>query len=48
LVPRDRLVPQSVNEGVPVVTLNPRSKVARALAELVGLFVPVTRRQARR
>ena len=29
-LPSDRLVPQSVNEGVPVVALSPRSRVARA------------------
>ena len=33
-VPSDRLVPQSVNEGIPVIALSPRSKVARAFHAL--------------
>jgi pilus assembly protein CpaE len=33
-VPSDRLVPQSVNEGIPVLALSPRSKVARAFHAL--------------
>jgi len=39
-IPSDRLVPQSVNEGVPVVALSPRSRVARAFTSLAGLFLP--------
>jgi pilus assembly protein CpaE len=33
-IPSDRLVPQSVNEGIPVLALSPRSKVARAFHAL--------------
>ncbi len=33
-VPSDKLVPRSVNEGTPVVALNPRSRVARALLDV--------------
>ena len=36
-IPSDRLVPQSVNEGIPVVALSPRSRVARAFHVLAGL-----------
>jgi pilus assembly protein CpaE len=36
-LPSDRLVPQSVNEGIPVVALSPRSRVARAFRSLVGI-----------
>ena len=37
-IPSDRLVPQSVNEGIPVVALSPRSRVARAFHVLAGLI----------
>jgi len=37
-IPSDRLVPQSVNEGVPVVALSPRSRVARAFHSLADLL----------
>ena len=39
-IPSDRLVPQSVNEGIPVVALSPRSRVARAFTGLAKLFLP--------
>jgi pilus assembly protein CpaE len=39
-IPSDRLVPQSVNEGVPVVALSPRSRVARAFTRLARQFLP--------
>jgi MinD-like ATPase involved in chromosome partitioning or flagellar assembly len=39
-VPSDRLVPQSVNEGVPAVAMSPRSKVAKAFEALADLFLP--------
>ncbi len=39
-IPSDRLVPQSVNEGVPVVVLSPRSRVARAFTGLARQFLP--------
>lgn len=39
-LPSDRLVPQSVNEGVPVVALSPRSRVARAFTHLAKQFLP--------
>lgn len=42
-IPSDRLVPQSVNEGIPAVAMSPRSRVARAfhaLAALVDLPEP--------
>jgi len=39
-IPSDRLVPRSVNEGVPVVALSPRSRVARAFTALARLFLP--------
>lgn len=37
-IPSDRLIPQSVNEGIPVVALSPRSRVARAFHTLAGLI----------
>jgi pilus assembly protein CpaE len=37
-VPSDRLVPQSVNEGIPVIALSPRSKVARSFHALAEAF----------
>gem|GEM_PF-900275 len=39
-IPSDRLVPQSVNEGIPVVALSPRSRVARAFTHLAKQFLP--------
>jgi len=33
-IPSDRLVPRSVNKGVPIVTDAPRSGVARAIIQL--------------
>lgn len=44
-IPSDRLVPQSVNEGVPVVALSPRSRVARAFTHLAKQFLPGGLRQ---
>ncbi len=38
-VPSDKLVPRSVNEGVPVVILNPRSKVARGFHDVARLVL---------
>ena len=38
LIPSDIVVPQTVNKGVPVVLDAPRSDVARAFAEIAGLF----------
>ena len=46
-IPSDRLIPQAVNEGVPVIALSPRSRAARsfrALADLIEL--PEPRRSA--
>lgn len=37
-IPSDRLIPQSVNEGIPVVALSPRSRVAKAFHILAGLI----------
>jgi pilus assembly protein CpaE len=37
-IPSDRLVPQSVNDGIPVVLSSPRSRVARAFHALAGLI----------
>jgi pilus assembly protein CpaE len=39
-IPSDRLIPQSVNEGVPAVTFSPRSRVAKAFYTLAELFLP--------
>lgn len=39
-VPSDRLVPQSVNEGIPLLALSPRSKVARSFLALAERFDP--------
>ncbi len=45
-IPSDRLVPQSVNEGIPVLALSPRSKVARAFHALAeSLEADTTRGQ---
>ena len=38
LIPSDIVVPQTVNKGVPVVLDAPRSDVARAFADIAGLF----------
>jgi pilus assembly protein CpaE len=38
-IPSDRLVPESVNEGVPAVALSPRSRVAKSFAALARMFV---------
>lgn len=38
-IPSDRLVPRSVNRGVPVVIDQPRSAVAKSMAELAKLVV---------
>jgi MinD-like ATPase involved in chromosome partitioning or flagellar assembly len=37
-IPSDRSVPQSVNDGIPVVLSTPRSRVARAFHALAGLI----------
>lgn len=47
-VPSDRLVPQSVNEGVPLLALSPRSKVARSFMALAERLGPSSDRQALR
>jgi len=39
-IPSDRLVSRSVNAGVPVVALSPRSRVARAFTGLAKLYLP--------
>lgn len=44
-VPSDRLIPQSVNEGIPVVTLSPRSKAARAFHALAESLDPTATRE---
>ncbi len=38
-VPSDRLVPRSLNEGVPVVALSPRSRVARGFQDVARLVL---------
>ena len=35
-IPSDRLVPRSVNKGVPIVSDQPKSGVARSIVELAG------------
>jgi len=44
-IPSDRLIPQSVNEGVPAVALAPRSRVAKSFNELAELFLPGKRKR---
>ncbi len=44
-VPSDRLVPQSVNEGVPAIRLSPRSRVARAFHALAETLDPEARKE---
>lgn len=46
-VPSDRLIPQSVNEGIPAVALSPRSKVARSFHDMARLFLPEESRRGR-
>jgi MinD-like ATPase involved in chromosome partitioning or flagellar assembly len=46
-IPSDRLVPQSVNEGIPVVALSPRSRVARAFNGLARSFLGSAARSSR-
>jgi len=43
LIPSDIVVPQSVNEGVPVVISAPKSAVARSIETLAALFLPKAR-----
>ncbi len=38
-VPSDKLVPRSVNEGIPIVLLNPRSKVTKGFQDVARLVV---------
>ena len=45
-IPSDRIVPQSVNEGVPVVLLSPRSRVAKSFHSLAERFGPDRARRA--
>jgi Flp pilus assembly CpaE family ATPase/DNA-binding NarL/FixJ family response regulator len=45
-IPSDRIVPQSVNEGIPVVLLSPRSRVAKSFHSLAERFGPESVRQA--
>ncbi len=39
-IPSDRLIPQSVNEGIPAVAFSPRSKVAKAFHALARMYLP--------
>ncbi|HSG79141.1 MAG TPA: AAA family ATPase, partial [Acidimicrobiia bacterium] len=45
-VPSDRIVPQSVNEGIPAVLLSPRSRVAKSFHLLAERFGPERARRA--
>ena len=47
-IPSDRLVPQSVNEGIPVVALSPRSRVARSFHTLAQMVSSDERSDRRR
>ena len=38
-IPSDRLLPQSVNEGIPAVAFSPRSRVAKSFTDLAELFL---------
>jgi pilus assembly protein CpaE len=40
LIPSDRDVPRSLNEGVPIVLGRERSPVAAAMMQLTGLYLP--------
>jgi pilus assembly protein CpaE len=48
LIPSDIVVPQAVNRGEPVVTMAPKSSVAKAFGELADLFLPVPAKKRRR
>jgi pilus assembly protein CpaE len=39
LVPSDREIPRSVNEGRPIVTVNSESEAAAAFRQLAGLYL---------
>jgi MinD-like ATPase involved in chromosome partitioning or flagellar assembly/CheY-like chemotaxis protein len=39
-IPSDRLIPQSVNEGIPAIAFSPRSKVAKAFHALARMYLP--------
>jgi len=39
-IPSDRLIPQSVNEGIPAVAFSPRSKVANAFHAMARMYLP--------
>ena len=45
-IPSDRIVPQSVNEGIPAVLLSPRSRVAKSFHSLAERFGPERARRA--
>ncbi|NQV07301.1 AAA family ATPase [bacterium] len=47
-IPSDRIIPQSVNEGIPAVGLAPKSKVGKAFMELAALFAPAPAESSRR
>jgi len=40
MVPSDRDIPRSINEGMPIVTAKPRSEAARAFRALADLYLP--------
>jgi len=40
MVPSDRDIPRSINEGLPIVTAKPRSEAARAFRALADLYLP--------
>jgi pilus assembly protein CpaE len=42
MIPSAREIPLSMNVGTPVVKLEPRSKVAKQMAQLTHLFAPIT------
>jgi MinD-like ATPase involved in chromosome partitioning or flagellar assembly len=48
MIPSDREIPRSVNEGKPIVTAQERSEAARAFRDLVGYysFVPAPEKPA--
>ena len=45
-IPSDRIIPQSVNEGIPAVVLTPRSRVAKSFHSLAEKFAPDAARRA--
>jgi len=48
MIPSSRLVPSSLNSGIPVVIDQPKSEVAKAVTKLAATFAPPPEAKERR